>query len=68
MGYNVCMWHLQGEPHGYVLIYLVNIFSVFYLVTMLNEFMYYLLVSVKIANTAKLLVVTVITIRYNKYC
>ena len=61
LGYSVCMWHLWGEPHRYALMYVVNNFSGFYLVTILNEFMYYLLVSVIIANTAKLLVVTVIT-------
>ena len=44
-----------GGATPYVLMYVVNNFSVFYLVTILNEFIYYLLVSVIIDNTAKLI-------------
>ena len=40
---------------------------VFYQVTILNEFIHYYLVSVMIDNTAKVLVVTVITVMHNKY-
>ena len=41
LGDSIRIWPLNGEPYNYVLKYVVNKFSIFYLVTILNEFMYY---------------------------
>ena len=49
-----------------MLMYVVINFSIC-LLSVLNEFIYYKLVSLIIDDTAKLLVVNVITVMHNKY-